>query len=281
MTAATPVPAEFITAIERAGTRRVTAGDLTWHLWGEGPPLVLLHGGTGSWLHWVRNVEALARDFRVLAADLPGSGDSGVIEPPITAESVAARLDAGIAALIGPEAHFSIAGFSLGGLIGAHLAARAGARADRLVLVGSAGTQSQRRQIEPLKSWRWLSSEEAQREVHRQNLGILMIHDPGKVDELAVTVQTRNAVRSRVRGKHFARIGALAECLPNVTARLAGIWGEHDVTSTPALAREKLWQFQPHAPFEIVPDAGHWVQYEAAAAFNPLLRALLARLDER
>ena len=26
-------------------------------MWGEGRPLVLLHGGTGSWMHWVRNVE--------------------------------------------------------------------------------------------------------------------------------------------------------------------------------------------------------------------------------
>ena len=27
---------------------------------GQGPDLVLFHGGMGSWRHWTRNVEALA-----------------------------------------------------------------------------------------------------------------------------------------------------------------------------------------------------------------------------
>ena len=68
-------PADLVAAIERASARRVTEGDVVWHIWGTGYPLVLFHGGTGSWFHWVRNVEALARDFMVIAADLPGSGD--------------------------------------------------------------------------------------------------------------------------------------------------------------------------------------------------------------
>ena len=41
-------------------TRHTTtsgAGEVVWRMWGAGTPLVLLHGGTGSWMHWVRNVE--------------------------------------------------------------------------------------------------------------------------------------------------------------------------------------------------------------------------------
>ena len=38
-------------------------GRMVWHRWGEElgqaardqPPVVLLHGGSGSWTHWVRN----------------------------------------------------------------------------------------------------------------------------------------------------------------------------------------------------------------------------------
>jgi 2-hydroxy-6-oxonona-2,4-dienedioate hydrolase len=278
MTAAND-PAEFIAALERAGTRRVTEGGLVWHVWGSGRPLVLLHGGTGSWLHWVRNIEPLSRDVMVLAADLPGSGDSGVIEPPVSADSMAALLRAGVVEILGPDARFSIAGFSLGGLIGSHLARLAGDQVDRFVLIGTAGTGTPRRMNEPLKSWRWLSSDAEKREVHRRNLGLLMIHDPDKIDDLALHIQSRNAMRSRIRSKHFAKPSTLADCLPAVKARIAGIWGEHDVTCTPELAIEKLRQFQPQAPVEIMPGAGHWVQYEAADAFNRRLLALLAALD--
>ena len=35
-------------------------GAMRWREWGRGETLVLLHGGFGSWLHWVRNIEALS-----------------------------------------------------------------------------------------------------------------------------------------------------------------------------------------------------------------------------
>ena len=49
-------------------------GAMVWRCWGGGPPLVLLHGGYGSWMHWIRNVLPLSRQFRVIAPDLPGHG---------------------------------------------------------------------------------------------------------------------------------------------------------------------------------------------------------------
>jgi len=48
---------------------------------------VLLHGGTGSWMHWIRNVEALSRDMMVVVPDLPGSGESASPQPPFSAGS--------------------------------------------------------------------------------------------------------------------------------------------------------------------------------------------------
>ena len=129
--------------------------------------------------------------------------------------------------------------------------------------------------MEPLKSWRWLSSEDAKRDIHRQNLGILMIHDPRKIDELAVHIQYYNAPLSRVRGKHIVQASAMADCMPYVKARVAGIWGEHDVTSPVELVAQRLREFQPQATFDMVPGAGHWVQYEASDLFNRRLRARL------
>src|SRR5258708_30371847 len=124
--------------------------------------------------------------------------------------------------------------------------------------------------MEPLISWRRLPTDAEKLAAHRKNLGILMIHDPRNIDDLAVHVQSRNAGQSRVRGKHVSNTGALAACLPGFAGRLAGIWGEHDATAPPYLdtRTDPLRPFQPAAAFDIIPGAGHWVQYEAHEPFN-------------
>ena len=273
-------PAEFIAAIECPGTRRATPvgqTEIVWHVFGHGEPLVLLHGGTGSWLHWVRNIDDLSRDFMLLVADIPGSGESGNPAPPITAERIAATLLAGLDTLIGADAPFAIAGFSMGGLIAGHIAHLAGKRAHCLVLVGGTGMNVQRPTMEPLVSWRRLASEEEKRAAHRRNLGILMIHEERNIDDLAVHIQNLNATQSRVRGKHVAHTGALANCLREFSGRLAGIWGEHDATAAPYLAERRrfLLELQPTATFDILPGVGHWVQYEASEPFNRRLREVI------
>jgi 2-hydroxy-6-oxonona-2,4-dienedioate hydrolase len=280
MTVSTPTPASLIAALERASTRRTTpdgAGEVVWRVWGKGAPLVLLHGGTGSWLHWVRNIEELSRDFMLLVPDLPGSGESGNPAAPISADSIGATLATGLASIIGAQTGFAVAGFSMGGLIAGYLVRHAGASARCLVLVGATGTGAPRGTMEPLKSWRRLASDAEKSATHRHNLGILMIHDPGKIDALAVHMQKINAERSRIRGKHVSHTGTLADGLSGYGGRLAGIWGEFDATAYPYVAQRGEWlrKFQPLAPFEIFPGAGHWVQYEAPEPFNRRLRALV------
>ncbi len=281
MTVSGPTPTEIIAALDRASTRRPIpngAGEVVWRIWGKGTPLVLLHGGTGSWMHWVRNIEELARDFMLLVPDIPGSGESASPPAPISADGIGATLAAGVASILGPQTGFAVAGFSMGGLIAGYLVRHTGARAQCLVLVGATGTGAPRGPMEPLKSWRRLATDAEKTETHRRNLGILMIHDPGKIDALAVHVQKANAERSRIRGKHVSHTGALSECLSGFAGRLAGIWGEFDATAVPYLAEraDKLRQFQPQASFDVFPGAGHWVQYEAAPSFNRRLRELVS-----
>jgi 2-hydroxy-6-oxonona-2,4-dienedioate hydrolase len=284
MTISQPTPVEIIAALERASTRRTTpngAGEVVWRVWGKGAPLVLLHGGTGSWMHWVRNIEELSGDFMLLVPDLPGSGESGNPAPPVSADSIGATLAAGLATIIGSQTGFAVAGFSMGGLIAGYLVRHAGARAQCLVLVGATGTGAPRGKMEPLKSWRRLATDAEKAATHRHNLGILMIHDPAKIDELAVIMQKANAERSRIRGKHVSHTGTLADALSGYGGRLAGIWGEFDATAFPHVAERGEWmrRFQPQAPFDVFPGAGHWVQYEAPAAFNRRLRELVTAAE--
>src|SRR5690242_9882520 len=135
------LPPEALSLLRQA-TRFTTPcgdGDMVWHAWGDGEPLVLLHGGSGSWTHWIRNVAPLAAaGRRVLVPDLPGFGDSA--RPPGNgdADGVVPVLAEGLPYLLGMQP-VDIAGFSFGGLCGGLLAAAHPELVRRLVLVGAPG----------------------------------------------------------------------------------------------------------------------------------------------
>lgn len=63
----------------REMSRFVRAGRLKWHVQvgGEGPGLLLLHGTGASTHSWAGMLGPLARDFTVIAPDLPGHGFTG------------------------------------------------------------------------------------------------------------------------------------------------------------------------------------------------------------
>ena len=247
-------------------------GQLVWHGWGNGAPLVLLHGGYGSWTHWIRNVLPLSRQYRVLAPDLPGLGESATPPEPWTAAGIAAIVVAGIDRIVPRDAELRLAGFSFGGVIGGSVAAQLGDRLRNFTVVGSNGLGLERSPT-PLRRVRPEADETEEFATHRYNLNQLMIADPGKIDELALWLQKTNHARARMRSRRFSRSGALIEALPRITARLAGIWGERDATAYPHVEERAriLRSIQPAARFATVPGAGHWVQFEAAEQFNPLL----------
>lgn len=108
---------------------------------GEGPPVVLLHGGSGGGANWYRVIGGLSRTHRVLAPDLPGFGLSPVLArlPPRAslssagAEILLAWLDSlGIASC-------DVVGTSFGGLLALRLAQLRPEGVRRLVLIDSAG----------------------------------------------------------------------------------------------------------------------------------------------
>ena len=247
-------------------------GGMVWRIWGDGPPLVLFHGGYGSWTHWIRNVLVLARKFTVIAPDLPGLGESATPPEPHTAEGLAAIVVEGLDIVLPKDVAPHIAGFSFGGVLGGHVAAQLGDRLRALTIVGSNGLGLVRQPTTLERVPAGAPAAEAVA-IHRHNLGVLMIADPAKIDELAVYIQSQNAPRGRVRSRRFSRTDTLARALPLVKARLDGIWGERDAAARSHLDEraQVLRGFQPGARFEVIPGAGHWVQYEAADRFNEVL----------
>jgi 2-hydroxy-6-oxonona-2,4-dienedioate hydrolase len=247
-------------------------GSMVWRIWGSGPPLVLFHGGYGSWMHWIRNVLPLARGFTVVAADLPGLGESATPPEPHTAEGLARIIVDGLATILPGGECFHLAGFSFGGVVGGHVAALLGEQVRGFTIVGSNGLGLPRQPTE-LERQKPGGTVEELLAIARHNLGVLMIADKDKIDDLAVYIQYMNAPRGRVRSRRFSRTDTLIRALPRVSAELSGIWGGRDAGAYPYLDERKrvLDEIQPGLRFEIIPGAGHWVAYEAADRFNPLL----------
>lgn len=247
--------------------------EIVWREIGRGTPLVLIHGGHGSWLHWVRNIEALSRQHTVLLPDLPGFGDSAALDgDPHAADRLERLVDAVAGSLedwFGTADDFGLAGFSFGGLVAARLAA-ALPNVGKLALLGSAGHGSKRRQQTEMIDWR--SEDRAQMlDGLRHNLAVLMLHDAANIDPLALRVHEQSCLATRFRSKAISRGPLLEPALDSYQGPTLLIWGEHDVTAHPVDAAQQIAGDSPNREWCLVPGAGHWVQYERPAEVNQLL----------
>jgi len=272
-----PLP---VATLDRASVRRSTpCGDglLVWREWGSGIPVVLLHGGYGSWAHWLRNIGFLAERYRVIAPDLPGLGESASPPPTENLDEVADIVGDGLIQILGTATRFHLVAFSFGSQLSGHIAARLGSQVLSLALVGAGGLGLPRGRRTGLRRAEPDMTEEQVAALQRENVGRLMLHEPASIDELAVWLQTQNVAAARFKSIKFAPGDRLARALPHVSAPITGIWGEFDVTAYPFVdqRRSLLRAIQPDAGFHVVAGAGHWVQYEAADEFNRILHSSL------
>lgn len=274
----------MIAALDRAAERFETPcgdGVAVWRAWGEGAPLVLFHGGSGSWLHWCRAIPRFAAlGRRVICPDTPGLGDSALPPDGSTPAGVAAPLAEALPEILRGEPA-DLVGFSFGANIAGHVAVARPEFARSLTLVGAASLGLPRPPVELVKVRKLEGAE--RREAHRTNLLRLMIHDPARVDDLALDIQDWNTRRARFVSRGFALGASLRGAVERVRCPLGGIWGERDQVAYPQV-RERLDLLRAIRPdlFErVIPDAGHWVMHEAPEAFNAALKAMLASASAR
>jgi pimeloyl-ACP methyl ester carboxylesterase len=257
-------------------------GEIVWRRWGTlqntARPLVLLHGGSGSWTHWLRNIEALATAGHTLwVPDLPGFGDSALPPQGSDADALIEPLHAGLQQLLQGQA-CNLVGFSFGGMTAGMLLAAHPTLAARLVLVGAPAMGVVPQRQFDLKAWRHLPQPE-QLDIHRYNLAALMLHDTTLIDGLALQLHVANVERDRMPRRRLSHTNILARSLAQVTCPVHAIYGQHD-------ALYKSWIDQLAAAYaQAAPDfrgltliesAGHWVQFERPQAFHTALLAALA-----
>lgn len=110
-----------------------TVGGLDWH-WveaGEGPAVVLLHGIPESWGCWRHQIPVLAKQFRVIALDMKGYGQSDKKEGDYSGTAVA-RETLELLDHIGVES-FHLAGHDWGVMVGDNICHQAADRVERYV----------------------------------------------------------------------------------------------------------------------------------------------------
>jgi pimeloyl-ACP methyl ester carboxylesterase len=267
-------PDSLIARLDREATHQTVpfapGRAMRWRLFGKGEPLVLVHGGHGSWLHWVRNIEVLARDHLVLVPDLPSFGDSDDLPPVADSaeglQAIVAALITSMDAVLGGHRVVDLVGFSYGGVVSANLAAQRGA-VRRLALLGSPGSATPSRRKGELIRWR-NADEAAQNAALRNNLLAHMMYADSNVDAIAFQAYADAVKAARYRGRGGAHRVPLNEVLARYSGPVLYLYGEHDVICTPELAKPSLMNPARGREFHIVPGSGHWVQLEGARAVN-------------
>jgi len=268
---------EYIARLDALAEHRLaTFADgrmMKWRLFGQGEPLVLIHGGHGSWLHWISNIEALAKHRQLILADLPGFGDSDDVPKGMGSQEIAEFAAASLDELLGEQTVIDMAGFSFGGSIASRIVEKRG-NVRRLALLGSAGSATPQLPAPELVRWRHLEGEE-QEDALRHNLIARMLHVNAKVEPLAYEAYALATTICRYHSRGEVQRRRLKDILVNFHGPALFMWGEKDATATPE-DTHYLATTGPNRRVKVIPGVGHWIQAEAPAMINAELEQWFA-----
>jgi pimeloyl-ACP methyl ester carboxylesterase len=239
---------------------------------GEGPPLLLLHGGmTDARSHWAPIWDQLTARFTVNAPDWPGFGGSQPLMRP-TYPHLIAWLERLSAALGGQP--LTIVGNSFGGALARLYGAAHPNHVERLILLNGGG-------LMPLSA--------AARLILASPYGAWTMARRARAGMGAKTVERMFAHPEAMDPAFLAAAAASGEIYPILRHCLSGpqpklawphhptliLWGEAD-RHVPLATGEALAAEVPHAVFRPVPEAGHLPQVERPEV---IARAILSFAD--
>ena len=243
---------------------------------GQGPPLLLLHGGVSDGREWRPQMERLAGEYDVVAWDAPGCGGSD--DPPEGYRlSDFADAAAGLARALGlVRPH--VLGISFGGGLALELYRRHPALPRALVLAsayaGWAGSLPPGEVAARLAG----ALEQAGRppvEWAREWLAGLFASDVPRADAeelLRITLDARPA-GMRAMARAFAEAD-LRDVLPRVAVPTLLLYGEHDDRAPLSVAHE-LHATIPGSTLVVMSGVGHGGNVEAPDRFADEVRAFL------
>lgn len=270
------------------GGRKIFAAET-----GDGPPVLLLHGGgpgASGVSNYARNIAELAREYRVVVPDLPGYGRStkgvdGTDPFGYLADGIRGLLDE-----LGLEkAH--LVGNSYGGACALRLALDTPDRVDRMVLMGPGGIGTTRALPTPgLNSLlNYYTGDGPSRAKLERFIRNYLVFNAADVADSAIDERYRASIDPEVIAAPPLRRPSGPDALRTVwrmdftrDARLSRLpvptlvlWGAQDKVNRPAGGR-MLAERMPNCDLYQVANTGHWVQFERAQLFNRLCADFLA-----
>jgi pimeloyl-ACP methyl ester carboxylesterase len=264
-------------------------GRLHYHVAGDGPPVLLLHGsgpGVSGWANFRGNLPAFARDFTTYLLDMPAFGESySPAKHPLAAapEAVLDFLD-GLG--LGP---LPIVGNSMGGGVAARIAADTPERVTRLMTIGGVGipllSPSPPEGIKLLVEFvedptlmrltKWMES---------------MVYDPAILTEEFVQMRWKAATDpaaaadiKRLYNRQMLeamrrRAGAADQIalLTRIKAPTLIMFGRDDRV-TPLDSALTALRLIRRCELHVFHDCGHWAMIERKDEFESVVRAFLLR----
>jgi 4,5:9,10-diseco-3-hydroxy-5,9,17-trioxoandrosta-1(10),2-diene-4-oate hydrolase len=257
---------------------------------GEGPPIVFIHGLSGSWPNWLEQLPVFAANHRVISFDLPGFGHSPMPREQISISGYARLVD-GLLDTLGVDAA-AVVGNSMGGFIAAELAISVPQRVERLVLISAAGLSTYgnrgalravpvfrrlERRITAYAAWTASKSETVarRRRLREATLGLVVAH-PSRLGAALAAEQVRGAGKPGFVDAFEANLNYdFRERLPEIACPTLIVWGDSDRVITVRDA-ELYEQLIPDSRKVIFKDTGHLTMLERPDAFNALLTDFLS-----
>ena len=256
---------------------RVNGLDIGYDRAGDGPALVLVHGGASDAREWRPQLEGLADELTVVAWDEPGSGRSSDLPPGGLGLAGVADTLAGLIVELG-LAPVHLGGLSWGGVVALEAYRRHPALIAGLVLCDTyAG---------------WKGSLPAH-EIERRLAGLRAeLDSPGEFQAVLpglfaaepppAVVAEMEAIMADVRPESMRHtFEAIADAdLSGLLSRIAVptllVWGEEDARSPLRVARE-FHAAIPDSQLVVIPGAGHMSNMERPDDFNRALLGFVAR----